>query len=297
MNRRTILKLTGTASLAAIISPNISFAESQGLKWVHFPAGENGFNRAPVFVYGENEGVLIDGGFTLKDGLAVANEIKAMGVRLSTIYVSQSDPDFYFSLRPIVEAFPNVRIIAAKETVDAINANVAKKVETWSSQLGENGPQSVSDIIIPVIDDSRTLNVDGHIIDVIPSEGLANRRYLWVDDLKAVFGGVLVFSGTHVWTADTPTKEQRRAWVDTLDSIIALNPQIIIPGHMTIGAPLGIAAAQFTKDYLLAIEEELEKTNSSAELIEAMTTRFPELGMGVALSVGAKVLTGEMKWG
>lgn len=297
MNRRTILKLTGTASLAVIMSPNISFAESQGLNWVHFPAGENGFNRAPVFVYGENEGVLIDGGFTLQDGLAVANEIKATGVRLSTIYVSQSDPDFYFSLRPIVEAFPNVRIIAAKETVDAINANVAKKVETWSSQLGENGPQSVSDIIIPVIDDSRTLNVDGHIIDVIPSEALANRRYLWVDDLKAVFGGVLVFSGTHVWTADTPTKEQRRAWVDTLDSIIALNPQIIIPGHMTIDAPLGIAAAQFTKDYLLAIEEELEKTNSSAELIEAMTTRFPELGMGVALSVGAKVLTGEMKWG
>ncbi|WP_018690407.1 hypothetical protein [Ahrensia kielensis] len=66
---------------------------------------------------------------------------------------------------------------------------------------------------------------------------------------------------------------------------------------MTIDAPLGIAVAQFTKDYLLAIEEELEKTNSSAELIEAMTTRFPELGMGVALSVGAKGLTGEMKWG
>ena len=32
-------------------------------------------------------------------------------------------------------------------------------------------------------------------------------------------------------------------------------------------------------------------------LIAAMTARYPDAGMGVALQVGAKVATGEMKWG
>ena len=47
----------------------------------------------------------------------------------------------------------------------------------------------------------------------------------------------------------------------------------------------------------LAFEEELAKATNSAELIAAMTKRYPDAGMGVALQIGAKVATGEMKWG
>ncbi|MEM5522276.1 MBL fold metallo-hydrolase [Sulfitobacter sp. AS59] len=297
MNRRNMLKLTTAAGAAALIVPGISFADANGLTWTHFPAGENGFFRAPVLIQGDTEAVLIDGGFTLPDGRALAEEIKATGKILTTIYISQSDPDFYFSLRPITEAFPEARVIAASETVAAINANVAKKVETWGPQLGENGPASVNDVIIPAADDSTTLTVDGHEIEIVPADGLDNRRYLWVEDLQAVFGGVMVFSGTHVWTADTPTKEQRAAWVANLDVIIARNPQVVVPGHMTPDAPMGLEAVEFTKGYLLALEEELDKADGSEDLIAAMTARYPNLGMGVALNVGAKVLTGEMKWG
>jgi hypothetical protein len=38
--------------------------------------------------------------------------------------------------------------------------------------------------------------------------------------LNAVFGGVLIFSGLHVWTADTPTPP-RAAWVKNLEAIAA----------------------------------------------------------------------------
>ncbi|PIL17850.1 hypothetical protein P775_22745 [Puniceibacterium antarcticum] len=297
MNRRDLLKLSTAAGAAALIAPGISLADANGLTWTHFPAGENGFFRAPVLIQGETEAVLIDGGFTLTDGRTLAEIIKATGKTLTTIYISQSDPDFYFSLRPIVETFPEARVVADSETVAAINANVAKKVETWGPQLGENGPATVAEVIIPEADDSTTLTVDGHAIEIVAAEGLANRRYLWVEDLQAVFGGVMVFSGTHVWTADTPTKEQRAAWIANLDAIIARNPLVVVPGHMTLDAPMGLDAVEFTKGYLLAIEEELAKADGSEALIAAMTARYPDLGMGVALSVGAKVLTGEMKWG
>ena len=297
MNRRDLLKLSTAAGAASLIAPGISFADANGLIWTHFPAGENGFFRAPVLIQGETEAVLIDGGFTLPDGRALAEKIKATGKNLTTIYISQSDPDFYFSLLSIVEAFPEARVIAASETVAAINANVAKKVETWGPQLDENGPATVADVVIPTADDSTSLTVDGHSIELVPAQGLTNRRYLWVEDLQAVFGGVMVFSGTHVWTADTPTKEQRAAWIANLDAIIARNPQVVVPGHMTQDASMGVDAVEFTKGYLMAIDEELDKADGSEELIAAMTARYPGLGMGVALNVGAKVLTGEMKWG
>ncbi|SDA94006.1 hypothetical protein SAMN02927914_05100 [Mesorhizobium qingshengii] len=64
------------------------------------------------------------------------------------------------------------------------------------------------------------------------AEGLTNRRYLWVPSLKAVFGGVMIFSGVHVWVADTPTKEARTAWIANLDKIAARKPTIVVPGHL-----------------------------------------------------------------
>ena len=47
----------------------------------------------------------------------------------------------------------------------------------------------------------------------------------------------------------------------------------------------------------IAFEEELAKAKDSAALKAAMEARFPDLGMGVALDIGSKVATGEMKWG
>jgi len=66
---------------------------------------------------------------------------------------------------------------------------------------------------------------------------------------------------------------------------------------MTPDAPLGIAAVEYTKAYLLAFEEELAKADTSADLIAAMKARFPDLGGAANLELGAKVATGEMKWG
>ena len=220
ITRRTVTKSIG-AGAAAVFAPSGLGHAAEGLSWKHFPAGENGFFRAPVLVSGSSEAVLIDGGFTLPDGQTVAKAIKATGKKLTTIYVSQSDPDYYFSLGPIKAAFPGARVIAASGTVSAIKASVEKKLAVWGPQLKENGPQTLSDVVIPETSDSKTLSVDGESVEIVETEGLANRRYLWVPSLKAIVGGVLVFSGVHVWTADTNGAEQRAAWIKNLDLIAA----------------------------------------------------------------------------
>jgi glyoxylase-like metal-dependent hydrolase (beta-lactamase superfamily II) len=267
------------------------------LEWKAFPAGENGFFRAPVLVWGPREAVLIDGGFTLPDGQALVEAIKATGRTLTAIYVSQSDPDYYFSLGPIKAAFPDAKVMAASDTIAAIQASVEKKLATWGPQLGDKGPLTLADIVMPTAFDGDHLTVDGQAIQIVPAQGLANRRYLWAPSLSAIFGGVLVFSGVHVWTADTAGTDARTAWIRQLDAMLARKPLVVVPGHMTPTAPTGTAALIYTRDYLLAFEEELTRAGDSAALIAAMTARYPDAGMGVALQIGAKVATGEMKWG
>ncbi|MFG3591249.1 MBL fold metallo-hydrolase [Bradyrhizobium sp. RDI18] len=296
--RRDIMKTTLVAGAAAVFAPaEFGHAAETKLSWKHFPAGPNGFFRAPVLLSGPSEALLIDGGFSYPDGRALADAIKATGKKLTAIYISQSDPDYYFSLKPVREAFPGVKVIAAAATLEAIKGNVEKKLAVWGPQLKENGPQTLSDIVLPEPFDGASLTVDGETVEIVAAEGLANRRYLWVPSLKGVFGGVMVFSGVHVWTADTPTKEQRTAWIANLDKIAARTPAVVVAGHMAPGVATDLSGVQHTKAYLLAFEEELAKAKDAAALKAAMESRFPNLGMGVALDIGSKVAKGEMKWG
>ena len=292
------MKTTLAAGATAVFAPaDVGHAADAKLTWKHFPAGPNGFFRAPVLLEGATEAVLIDGGFSYPDGRALAEAIKATGKKLTTIYVSQSDPDYYFSLKPVREAFPNAKVLAASATLAAIKGNVEKKLAVWGPQLKDNGPQTLADVVLPEAFDGASLTVDGQAIEIVGADGLANRRYLFVPSLNAVFGGVMIFSGVHVWTADTPTKEQRAAWVANLDKIAARKPSVVVPGHMAPGAAADLSAVEHTKKYLLAFDEELAKAADAATLKASMEARFPNLGMGVALDIGSKVAKGEMKWG
>ena len=82
-----------------------------------------------------------------------------------------------------------------------------------------------------------------------------------------------------------------------LEAIAARKPAVVVPGHMALDATLDIAAVTYTRDYLLAFEQELAKAADAAALIAAMKQRYPAAGLAVALEIGAKVAKGEMKWG
>ena len=217
------------------------------LTWKHFPTGPNGFFRAPVLLTGSTEALLIDGGFSYADGRALADAIKATGKALTAIYVSQSDPDYYFSLKPVRQAFPDVKVLAASETIAAIRGNVEKKLAAWGPQLKENGPQTIDDIVMPDPFDGAALALEGETIEIIPAAGLSNRRHLWAPSLGAVFGGVQVFAGVHVWTADTAGAQQRAAWLASLDKIADRKPRVVVPGHLDPAAATDVSAIVFTK--------------------------------------------------
>jgi hypothetical protein len=78
--------------------------------------------------------------------------------------------------------------------------------------------------VFPQAFDGACVLLEGHTIEIVAAQGLESRRYLWVPSLHVVFGGVLVFCGLHVWTADNATPRSRAAGIKNLQAIAARQP-------------------------------------------------------------------------
>ena len=81
-----------------------------------FNASENSFGVASVIISGKTDAVLIDAQFTLAEAETVAQKIKSSGKKLTTIYVSHGDPNFYFGLEIFKKYFPEVTVYASPAT-------------------------------------------------------------------------------------------------------------------------------------------------------------------------------------
>jgi glyoxylase-like metal-dependent hydrolase (beta-lactamase superfamily II) len=111
---------------------------------------------------------------------------------------------------------------------------------------------------------------------------------LWIPGQKLLIAGDVVVNNMHACTAETDSKASRGKWLNSLHTIRALKPSVVIPGHSKVGAPLDASTAvEFTENYLLVLEEELAKAKDSDSLINAMKERFPSTDFQLAIERGA----------
>ncbi|MDN3445102.1 MBL fold metallo-hydrolase [Microbacterium sp. APC 3901] len=257
-----------------------------------FPAGSK--NKSAVLVTGETEALLIDAGFTRADGHRLVAAILDSGKRLTTVFVSHADPDFYFGLEAIADAFPDAALVATPVVIEHIRASFEGKLKAWAA-LGANLPTRLVDLA-PL--DSDALIVDGQRLELKGgSTVLPDRHYLWSAEHRAVLGGVLLFQQEHVWTADTETPESRAAWIALLDEMQALDPVLVVPGHRVPGTATDASAIDYTRTYLQAFETILAQSASADAATATLIDLYPSAGMLIAAQIGPKVAKGEMTWG
>lgn len=252
-----------------------------------FPLGSK--NKTATLVTGESEALLVDAAFTRADGHRLAAAILDSGKELRTVFISHSDPDFYFGAEVIADAFPEARFVATASTIEHIRASYEGKLVAWSA-LGANLPTRLVDV--EQLDEPLVL--EGHVFEMRGSE---ERAYLWQAEDRTVLGGVLLFQGEHVWVADTPTVEERAEWLTLLDQMAALDPELVVPGHRLPGTAADASAIAATREYLVTFDELLAGADDGAALTTALLERYPDHGLQIAAQIGAKVATGEMTWG
>lgn len=268
--------------------------ETKNLKLQVYNASENSFGVASVIVSGKTDAVLIDAQFTLADAEKVAQEIKASGKKLTAIFVSHGDPDFYFGLEVFKKYFPEVTAYASPATVEHIKATAQKKLEVWGERLGKN---ITSNAILPQVLKGNSIELEGQKLEIIGLEEFPNKTFVWIPSIKAVVGGINIFGTSfHLWMADAQTADARKSWISVLDKVTALKPEIVIPAHANSNSPFDIAAVNHTKSYIQFYEEALKSNKTSEALITALKAKYPTLTFETALQIGAKVNTGEMKW-
>lgn len=259
-----------------------------------YNAGPGSFHVNAVVVSGANEAMVIDSGFTRADALRVAANVLDTGKTLKSIFISNADPDYYFGAETLKSIFPQAQVLTTPAVREKIQAKLAGKLAFWGPKMGANAPQQP---IVPEAITGSTLSVDGQAIELRGTTGeLAHRPYLWIPSIRAIVGNIGVFGNLHVWTADTQKPSERQAWLAQLDEMRALQPMLVVPGHMAAGTATDASAIAYTRDYLKRFEAELPKAANGAELIAAMQKAYPNAGLGMALDIGAKVNKGEMKW-
>lgn len=249
------------------------------------------FPVASVLVTGQHEAVLIDAQFARGDAEKLVAQIRASGKQLRTVYISHSDPDFYFGLDVIKKAFPKADIVATAETVAAIRGNKDAKLAYWGPILKDNAPAS---LVVPQVLKGKRIMLEGQALDV--SGPTPARTYVWIPSIKTIAGGVVLSNHMHVWMADTQTAQSRRDWISTLDGIAALKPVTVVPGHFKPGSSYTPDSIAFTRNYVQTFEAEAARAADSSALINAMQRHYPALPVDDDLKLSAKVAKGEMKW-
>jgi glyoxylase-like metal-dependent hydrolase (beta-lactamase superfamily II) len=277
-----------TAALL-LASATVTAAE---LKISHYnPAEKAIFPVSSSLITGEKEAMLVDAQFSVADGKALVELVRASGKTLTTIYISGGDPDFYFGLEPIVAAFPQARVIASSAVVAHIQQTKDAKLKYWGPILAAQAPDK---IIVPVVSDETTLLLENQPIEV--REINSHQAYLWLPSVKTALGGVLVTSGMHLWTADSQSTAKRAEWMAALNRLAALKPALVIPGHYLGEIPAGDQAVLFSRNYLQHYEKLLADKPGSEQLIKKLQQQYPALPVDDGMRISAKVNTGEMQW-
>ena len=260
-----------------------------------FFSDEKGFEVASVIVMGKTNAVLIDAQWTLSNAHRVIAEIAETGRHLETIYVTHAHPDHYFGLGVIAEAFPSARVTALASVARTINRQFFGKLDHWEKVIG---PTNVCRKTVNIESLSQnSIELEGRRIEIIP-EVLGDMKYnsvVWIPSIKTLYGSDVLFNQAHPFTCEV-TPQERQQWIRDIERLEKMGAEVIIPGHQKPGMPFDSSSCTFTKDYLVATEEELARTKDEGCFYYAMVRHFPDANLFISNEMNAGVFKGGKHW-
>ena len=130
--------------------------------------------RAPstsLLLSGVTDAILVNAQFLRDDAAQLAHTIAASGKRLTTIYISAADPQAYFGLGVLQQAFPQALILASGTTVEAIRRQAGARVAHWGGILKHNAPRR---IVLPQPYEGTSLQLEGRQVALRQLEAALN---------------------------------------------------------------------------------------------------------------------------
>lgn len=277
------MKLTACLAGLILFIVSTSVAAQSGLKLEVYTSGAEGFSVNSTLVYGEKDAILIDPQFLLSEAHRVAAIILESGRELKAVYVTHPHPDHYFGIAVIQQAFPDARFVALPEVVTGVKDGWMARYNFWKNNYGHNLPATGP--ILPEPLDGTTLTLEGEVLEisgVVQGDG-PNNSYVWIPSLKAVIGGDILFSGSHFIVPG-----DHAGWDRTIEQIIALKPEIVVPGHQVKGAANDFSVLEFMQSYMHDFDTAVASSKTAEEVQAKIRNRYPDMGLEQLLNIGSQ---------
>lgn len=285
MSGRSLTSLLSALCLGLFAA--VAGAQSKLQLEVYTGRGENGYDVNSTMISGEKDMLLIDAQFSLPDAHRLAAKILESRKNLTTIYITHPHPDHLFGLAVLKQAFPGARIVALPQTAAGTRTGWPNRQKFWVATYGNliPGPEPVvpEELAEPFLElEGERFPVTG---PVHGSDGPSN-SFVHIPSLKAVVTGDIVFDHAYFGVQRDKGRED---WNATLEQILALKPEIIVPGHEGPGATRSPASIAFMRKYVADWDANVARSRDAAQMRQNVLRQYP--GLGMAFTLDSRVAT------
>jgi glyoxylase-like metal-dependent hydrolase (beta-lactamase superfamily II) len=252
------------------------------------PEDLNWVTNTATLIYGERDAVLVDTFITIEQNTDLVEWVRSFNRNLTYVYITHGHGDHFFGIKQLVEAFPGVRAVATRASVEkAKQQGGAEMIESFWNQLFPG--QIPQPVVFPSVLDGSFIDLEGHRLEVIETgftDGPGSTA-LWAPDLRLIVAGDVAHNGTHPYLAETTT-DSRQQWIAAIESLKQLDPAVVVAGHKNPDRPDAPSILDETESYLRDFNRLEAQTDTPEELYDAMLEIYPRRVNPGSLWGGAK---------
>jgi glyoxylase-like metal-dependent hydrolase (beta-lactamase superfamily II) len=245
---------------------------------------------ASTLIYGSQDAVLTDPGFTADQARALGDWVAGKGRNLTDIFITHGHGDHWFAAGLLAERF-GARVVATAGTIAQMHVSVAARPFLWDKVYPGIPPAPVTAVTVP----GNRFTLEGHDL-VMVEVGHADtddNSVLHVPDLGLVVAGDVIYNGAHLYLGESVAVGGLEPWRDAIGQVEALEPRHIVAGHQNKHRDdaAGRTIAE-TRQYLDDADELLKTESTAVGFFNAKVERYPDHLARTVLWAGASAIYG-----
>ena len=249
---------------------------------------------ACTLIYSEDEAVLVDTPITIQQTRLLINWIEetAPNRKLTYIYITHGHGDHWFGIPLLLQRWPDAVPIATSGTIRHMKDTVESPV--WDRVWGPMFPGQIYKpfTFAQPLGEDKTFYLSGrwalHAVECGHSDTY-DTTILWVPDLRLAVCGDVVYGDVHQMFATANTREKRNEWIRAVETVEALNPLYVVPGHKRPDEIDGVWHLANTKKYIEDFGRVMATDpKTPQEILDGVTKMYPNRLNPLVVTMGAQ---------